>query len=378
MNGNPQDPRYYRPQENQYPPQAPQQPRYLAPQAQDDDMPSPPPRARQPRSAQRSQQPPKRPPQAQGYRPRQAANPPQGYRPRQSKPPKRKIIWSRLLLLILCIGVMIYAASQLILYAIGSINTHRNNAALQAMYASHTQEPTQEPTATPVPTPTPAPTAAPSSAPAAVARVTPTPTVAPRLKDEYQFIGKTTRKELQELWSINHDLVGWLNIPGVVDLPVVYRDNDYYLKRDFYKKRNNAGTLFLDVHHPLRAENQYLVIHGHNMKDGSMFGLLAHYEDRDYTMKHPTVYWSTLYREETYKIFAVLVVPTDVTDPHFVPYLGTPRFSSIAHFNSFMDQIRKNAKYLTNDKVTYNDALLTLSTCLDEDRIVVLCKRTSP
>ncbi|MBQ8537256.1 MAG: class B sortase [Clostridia bacterium] len=360
MNGDPRDPRYYRPQSGSYQPQPPvQQPRYLAPQAQDDAPAPPAQRVRQPRS--------QRPPQPS------RAGGQQGYRPTRQKPRKQTIIWSRLLLVILCVGVMVYAASQLILYAIGSINTHRNNAALQAMYVSHTEAPTQQPTATPDPTPTPVPTAA----PAVVARVTPTPTAAPRLKDEYQFIGKTTRKELQELWGINHDLVGWLNIPGVVDLPVVYRDNDYYLKRDFYKNRSNAGTLFLDVNHPLRAENQYLVIHGHNMKDGSMFGLLAHYEDRDYAAKHPTIYWSTLYREETYKVFAVLVVPTDVTDPHFVPYLGTPKFSSIAHFNSFIDQVRKNAKYITSEKVTHEDALLTLSTCLDDDRIVVLCKRTS-
>jgi len=337
MQEDPRDNMYYRPPQSSYPPQNPV---FLAPQVQDDAP--PPPKARKRRGA-----------------------------PRRGK---RKIIWHRLILLILCIGVMLYAGSQLVIYAIGSVNTYLTNLRLQAMYVSRTPEPTQAPTPEPTPTPTPQAKAAVITTPTPL----PTHTPQPEMRKDFQVLKNTTREEMRELWDINHDVVGWLNIPGVVDLPVVYRDNDYYIKRDFYKNRSNGGALFLDVHHPLKPENQYLVIHGHNMKDGSMFGLLAHYNDRSYAMKHPTVYWSTLYREEVYKVYAVLVVPTNPSDPHFVPYLGTPRFSSVAHFESFIGQVRKNAKYLTGEKVTYNDALLTLSTCLDDDRIVVLCKRVTP
>lgn len=310
-------------------------------------------------------------PQTMGDRPQPV------HRSRRGKR-RPRISWPRLLTLILSVGVMLYAGGRLILYAIDSVNTYVTNLRLQAMYVMAPQETvTEAPVITAAPTPSP--TAAPAARAAAVTAA-PLPTATPRLpmRTDFQFLGSTTRKEMQELWKANHDLVGWLKIPGVVDLPVVYRDNDYYLKRDFYKKRSNGGTLFLDVHHPLRPENQYLVIHGHNMKDGSMFGLLAHYEDREYALKHPTVYWSTLYREEVYKVFAVLVVPTNPSDSHFVPYLGVPRFDSQAHFDSFIGQVRKNARYLTGEKVTSNDALLTLSTCLDDDRIVVLCKRVTP
>ena len=37
-----------------------------------------------------------------------------------------------------------------------------------------------------------------------------------------------------------------------------------------------SGTLFLDEAHPLEADTQYLVVHGHNMYDGSMFARLTH------------------------------------------------------------------------------------------------------
>ena len=55
-----------------------------------------------------------------------------------------------------------------------------------------------------------------------------------------------------------------------------------------------SGTLFLDEFHPLRETTQHLLIHGHNMKDGSMFGLLTHYRQPLYWQKHPFISLSTL------------------------------------------------------------------------------------
>ena len=64
---------------------------------------------------------------------------------------------------------------------------------------------------------------------------------------------------MQELKRLNRDTVGWISISGVVDLPVVYRDNSYYLNHDFQGQKSGAGTLFLDQNHPLAAASLLLL-----------------------------------------------------------------------------------------------------------------------
>ena len=51
-----------------------------------------------------------------------------------------------------------------------------------------------------------------------------------------------------ELNKINDETIGWLTVNNTkVNYPVVqHTDNDYYLKRDFNKKKNNYGWIYMD------------------------------------------------------------------------------------------------------------------------------------
>lgn len=174
----------------------------------------------------------------------------------------------------------------------------------------------------------------------------------------------------------NHDLVGWLNIPEVLDLPVVYRNNYYYLTHDFYGRQSASGTIFLDESHPFRESTQNLLLHGHNMKDGTMFGRLIQYErDISYLKNHPFITLSTLWEEEAYVIFAVLRVSLDVKSEDFFNFYSHPTFSSDAEFDSYVRQLELRSIYAIPMDVKASDALLTLSTCLDEDRLVIVARR---
>ena len=171
----------------------------------------------------------------------------------------------------------------------------------------------------------------------------------------------------------NPDLAAWLKLPDVLSLPVVYRDNSYYLDHDFYGRSSDSGTLFLDERHPLEAQSQYLMVHGHAMYDGSMFGYLTHYRDMDYIQKHPYLYLSTKYQEEKYEIIGVL----DVSEEEMISIvrLGTPQFVNRAAFTDFVSGLRANALHFTRDEIAADDALLALSTCWKDGRIVVFFKR---
>lgn len=274
---------------------------------------------------------------------------------------RRRINWKRFLPMLLLLAVFLYAAVNLAQYAIRSISTRRTNDALQALYAEATETPDPE-------------TVAPESS------TSPTPTPKPELLHTYQYIGDAILPEAEELYATNPDMVAWLRIPGVVSLPVVYRDNSYYLDRDFYGKKSDSGTLFLDEAHPLADDTQYMVVHGHDMYDGSMFGRLSLYRRLGYMEEHSVVYLNTLYRKETYEVIGVLHLPSDVHSDGYVQYTGTRKFKSVEQFYAFAERIRENAlRWKDGAEMLPSDALLALSTCYHEDeRIVVMCRRTSP
>ncbi len=286
------------------------------------------------------------------------------------------------LLAVLLAGMFLYAAVCLSGYWINAIRTSRANEALQAIHdqaAEETEEPLPSPTPSPVPTRTPVPTPRPTNVPAATLVPAPTASPVPELLETYQYIGEEILPELLEMQEINQDTVAWIEIPNLISLPVVYRDNEYYLDHDFYGRKNRSGTLFLDELHAFEDDTQYLVVHGHNMTDGSMFAMLTHYRDKNYIKKHPYVYLTTLYREEKYEILGVLNAATSPADEGYVAFTGNRKFSSLAQFQSFSDSIRQNAiNWKADAQILPTDALLALSTCYQGNRIVLMCRRVFP
>lgn len=270
-----------------------------------------------------------------------------------------RIVWRRFVPVILLAAMFLYASVNLIQYAIRSAQTKRTNEELQNLYEEAIESLPPETVA-----PVPEATAVPEEG----------------LLDAYQYVSDEILPEAAAMLEKNPDTVAWLNIPNVLSLPVVYRDNSYYLDHDFYGKSSSSGTLFLDVLHPFAADTQYMVIHGHNMYDGSMFGRLTHYHDQDYMKEHPTVYLNTLYRKEEYEVIGVLCVTSDSSSADYVSFVGSRSFQTLEQFNAFATEIRRHAMYWKDGaKMLPTDALLALSTCYkDDDRIVVMCRRVSP
>ena len=268
------------------------------------------------------------------------------------------------------IAVMIVSLFMIAGICRRSMRTKKLNEELSALHAGQTTAtpyvPAQEETpltSAPTASPEPSPEASPSLSPAAQ-------------KTAFHRYGGTPLEHMETLYDQNHDLIGWLSIPDVIDLPVMYRDNSYYLTHDFYKNTSAAGTIFLDENHRFSENTQNLLLHGHNMKDGTMFGRLVQYlRDISYYRSHAFVRFDTLWEMEEYVIFAVLRVPLDVHDERFINYFSHPTFSSDASFEAYVRQLQLNLVYAIPIDVEPTDALLTLSTCIDEDRLVIVCRR---
>lgn len=105
--------------------------------------------------------------------------------------------------------------------------------------------------------------------------------------------------------DINPYVVGWLSLDGTgIDDPVVYTpgSQNYFLHRALDGAPLEKGTFFIAVDWEKGYYNT--LIYGHNMKDGSGFGSLSKYADKDFGLAHPLLKFDTLYEEDEYELLA--------------------------------------------------------------------------
>ena len=134
------------------------------------------------------------------------------------------------------------------------------------------------------------------------------------------------RHDLAALATENPDCVGWLTIPDTgIDYPVMHTPDtpEHYLRRDFYGESASGGTPFLDGRNLAEAENQNLILYGHNMMDGSMFKPLMNYLEPNFRETHKDIFLEIDGRQYHYEVLAVvetsvkstLYTFTDLSDP---------------------------------------------------------------
>ena len=90
--------------------------------------------------------------------------------------------------------------------------------------------------------------------------------------------------EYEAIVAQHSDFAGWITIDGTkIDYPVMLtpNDGDYYLKRNVNGEDDINGTLFMDPRTDLVQRSTNIIIYGHNMKSGAMFGSLKKYLDED-------------------------------------------------------------------------------------------------
>ena len=82
--------------------------------------------------------------------------------------------------------------------------------------------------------------------------------------------------DFDALRAINPNVVGWIVVPGTqISYPVVQgADNAWYLRHTFSGERNASGAIFMDYRNRADFSDNQTILHGHNMRDGSMFAPL--------------------------------------------------------------------------------------------------------
>lgn len=179
-----------------------------------------------------------------------------------------------------------------------------------------------------------------------------------------------------KLYEDNPEMVGWLSIEDTeIDYPVMYTPDDpeKYLYKNFEGKFSYPGVPFVDYR--CKADSDNIIIHGHNMPDGTMFNSLVSYEDKAYWQEHPIIRYDSLYEEREYEVVAAFydrVYYTHETDFKFYNFIEA---KNEADYNSSVEKLREKSIYDTGVVPEYGQQLIMLVTCtyqVDNGRFVVL------
>ena len=193
------------------------------------------------------------------------------------------------------------------------------------------------------------------------------------------------------LKKINKEIVGWIRLDGTpIDYPVLWHKQDdqlsqYYLNHNYKKDYDDYGAIFIDYRSKKGTESKNLILHGHNMVNGSMFHELTKYSDSftpnmKYYKKHPVITLNTPDGDSEWKIISYFKTSTLYEHGEFFNYMQG-EFNSDAEFMNFVYNVR--IRSMINIPVTVNedDQILTLSTCSYEFtsfRTVVVARKVRP
>lgn len=262
---------------------------------------------------------------------------------RMKKPKKSWKEKLRIILLAVCSAVFLVSASMLVYYLLWEPYQHnQKSAAIQQVYPAREVED-------------------PSS-------------------DEVNSEG--TLSKFDELRAMNPDIKGWITVPNTpIDYPVLQPpedvDPEFYLYRGYLKNDDRYGSIFLDASCINGVNSKNVILHGHNMNDGSQFASILNYGSLDFYRQNPVIIYDDIYRSGTWKVFAVIKVNTLASQGTPFPYLQG-EFASEETFLDYIEQVRARSLIDCPVDVEAGDQILTLSTCSYEQedyRTAVFARR---
>lgn len=181
-----------------------------------------------------------------------------------------------------------------------------------------------------------------------------------------------------EAYAENPDFVAALQAGVDTVLYVVQgEDNDYYMDHDFYGKYSQAGAAFVDCRCSVDPRDTHLIIHGHNMRNGAIFGDLDNFRTLSYLKNNAVFSFTMMYETEYYVPYAVLDISSTETNAHYFDPTEW-NFDTEEAFDEFVNGMISRSFFDIPVEINADDALLTLSTCsysYDNGRLLIACRR---
>ena len=149
---------------------------------------------------------------------------------------------------------------------------------------------------------------------------TPTPTPAPVKSEEGQVVDiiedaePPVEVDWENLKAINPDIVGWLYVDAQdnINYPICHTtDNEYYLHKTFRREYLYAGSIFEECLNSGDFTDPNTIVYGHNMKSGSMFGMLKYLRGQEKYDSAPYFWILTPQGNYRYHIYAAFQTAVD-------------------------------------------------------------------
>ncbi|MDO4478064.1 MAG: class B sortase [Lachnospiraceae bacterium] len=181
--------------------------------------------------------------------------------------------------------------------------------------------------------------------------------------------------DFDKLKALNPDIIGWIYMEALpsVSYPVVQgTDNAYYLNHTFKHDDLFSGSIFMDYQNSADFSDPVTFIYGHNMRNGSMFGMLSAMEKAENMEKSPYFWLLTPEGNYRYHIFALM---STLADGETYTLFSAPG-QNVVEWAQHMKQQSEKA-----DDVDFSmyDKHVVLSTCNGNDatRFVIIGKCVS-
>ena len=190
----------------------------------------------------------------------------------------------------------------------------------------------------------------------------------PNEMEEQEYTIKN--KYIASLLSINQDVVGYIKVNNTnIDYPVVLgKDNKYYLDKNLYHEDDKNGWIFMDFRNSDKILNDNTILYGHNRYYSDiMFGSLKSIIKPEWynNEENMILTFDTMYESMKWRVFSIYTLPK--TSDYLKVSFTTPE-SKQAYINMVKGRSVKDFGV----EVTTEDIFLTLSTCNNYDKRLVL------
>lgn len=165
--------------------------------------------------------------------------------------------------------------------------------------------------------------------------------------------------DFASLKAVNEDVVGWLYVEALgISYPIVQgKDNNQYLHTTYEGTYNFAGSIFIDFENSNDFKDPNTIVYGHNMKNGSMFGILKRIVTEDGYSASPYFWILTPTHNYRYAIFSAYT--TQLNSDTYTLFKKHDK-----EYGEYLVSMKKKSEINTGEtNPVQTDSIVTLSTC---------------
>ena len=185
---------------------------------------------------------------------------------------------------------------------------------------------------------------------------------------------ETYEVDFESLKNINKNVVAYIKVPGTnIDYVVVKgKDNSYYLNHDLNNEYNVLGSIFADYRNKFDNLDKNIIVYGHDVKTGSMFGTLKNVLNSSWRENpdNQKIVFITESGNYLYQVFSTYTI-----DPE--DYYIETNFKNDEDYQNFLNKLKYRSNYNYSVEISSKDSILTLSSCTNggTKRIVLHAKK---